>query len=498
MDGVCRDSFGLLNNSIFNVWTCSLCYIYLFPKEKLKFNYDRTSPGLIDVDVRSGYIRKDASDIKSTEYICDSLDEHECTRWKDCCRSAEQCCQHQRDTPLPTKKKFCPRTWDGWGCFDDTDPGDTVKISCPSYIKYGSLQGHVEKSCTDNGTWVLHPDTGKEWTSYKGCVNIKGIGGVVYAEVAANAFSLLLLVPSVAIFLTFRQLRGQQRIQLHVCLFVSFIMTSVLNMIWELVVYSDRIQNPAHETFMFQRQNTCKLINILGRYATATSFFWMFCEGLFLHRLLVHAFRSPRNIRPYCAIGWIGPSIPVCVYSIMRWKFANDICWVNNAGAFEWILYSPNLLSILINLIFLLGILRILLTQLHQHPNEPSNYRRAIKATFVLVPLFGLQLFLVIYRPSKSKWLNVYEIASKLIIGSQGGIIALVFCYFNGEVITCLKNSLRKLEIFKSKRHSLVTNYTVVSQRFRENDNFAREKTEMYDVEHIMLTEPNRTGNGKI
>ncbi|XP_045169425.1 calcitonin gene-related peptide type 1 receptor-like [Mercenaria mercenaria] len=198
MDGVCRDSFGLLNNSIFNVWTCSLCYMYLFPTEKLKFNFNRISPGLIDVDVRN------ASDLKSTEYICDSLDEYDCTRWKDCCRSAEQCCQHQRDTPFPTKKKVCPRTWDGYSCFEDTYPGDTAKISCPSYMKYGDLRGHVEKSCTENGTWLSHPYTGKQWTNYTGCVTIKSISGVVNAEVSANAFSLLLLVPSVAISLTFR------------------------------------------------------------------------------------------------------------------------------------------------------------------------------------------------------------------------------------------------------------------------------------------------------
>jgi peptide subunit release factor 1 (eRF1) len=80
----------------------------------------------------------------------------------------------------------------------------------------------------------------------------------------------------------------------------------------------------------------------------------------------------------------------------------------------------------------------------------------------------------------------------------QGGVIALVICYFNGEVIACLKNTLRKLEIFKSKRHSLVTNYTVVSQRFRDNDTVVREKTEMCEMENIMLTETKNNVNGNI
>lgn len=86
---------------------------------------------------------------------------------------------------------------------------------------------------------------------------------------------------------------------------------------------------------------------------------------------------------------------------------------------------------------------------------------------------------------------------SYFLLYFQGGVIALVICFFNGEVIACLKNTLRKLEIFKSKRHSLVTNYTVVSQRFRDNDTVMREKTEMCDVENIMLTET-KNGNGNI
>lgn len=339
-----------------------------------------------------------------------------------------------------------------------------------TYHEYHGLKfsGHVEKHCTNNGTRALHPETGHEWTDYSQCVNIKGFTGVVYAGVSASVISLLLLVPAVVIFLAFKPLRRQQRIQLHVSLFVSFILTSTLNVLWELLVYNDRIENPFNQTFMFKQQTACKMIYILVRYATCTNYFWMFCEGLYLHRLLLLAFQIPRHIKQYFIIGWVGPSIPVIVYFVMRLKFANDICWVKNAGGFEWVLYTPNLLCILVNLFFLLSILRILLTQLHQHPNEPSNYRRALKATFVLVPLFGLQLFLVIYRPTNNDWQNIYEIASKLIIDSQGGMIALVFCYCNGEVLTHLKSSLHKLTR-KKPRLSPVTNYTVLPQSTQES-----------------------------
>ena len=51
----------------------------------------------------------------------------------------------------------------------------------------------------------------------------------------------------------------------------------------------------------------------------------------------------------------------------------------------------------------------------------PCVYRRALKATFVLIPLFGLHLFLVIYRPIGHGVQGIYEVISTVIINSQVG-----------------------------------------------------------------------------
>jgi hypothetical protein len=48
------------------------------------------------------------------------------------------------------------------------------------------------------------------------------------------------------------------------------------------------------------------------------------------------------------------------------------------------------------------------------------HFRRGLKALFFLVPLFGIQLFFVIYRPPAEKTYRfVYEIMSKFIVDSQ-------------------------------------------------------------------------------
>jgi hypothetical protein len=44
-------------------------------------------------------------------------------RWQSCCFSAHDCCERQLASPLGDLNKTCGRTWDGWGCWDDTKPG---------------------------------------------------------------------------------------------------------------------------------------------------------------------------------------------------------------------------------------------------------------------------------------------------------------------------------------------------------------------------------------
>ena len=64
-------------------------------------------------------------------------------------------------------------------------------------------------------------------------------------------------------------------------------------------------------------------------------------------------------------------------------------------------------------------------------------FRRALKATFVLVPLFGIQLMFIIYRPpASSAGAKEFEIISYLITNLQVIVnidIATVVFYYNGR-----------------------------------------------------------------
>ncbi|XP_052247321.1 calcitonin gene-related peptide type 1 receptor-like [Dreissena polymorpha] len=301
------------------------------------------------------------------------------------------------------------------------------------------------KDCTENGTWWVDSETSSEWTNYTTCVQTQDYQTVVYVAFACNILSLALLVPACVIFLGIRQLRAQKRIKLHLCLFLSFIFACIVTLIWDVAVYLDRLHNRRSETVMHRNSDACKLLYILTRYVSTANFFWMFCEGFYLHRLIVHAFSTPKSLMPYYVFGWLISWIPSIIYAIVRASNEdyNRSCWVYNIDTFEWLLYTPNMMCVLANVVFLANILKILCSKLQAHPNEPSNYRKALKATFVLIPLFGLQQFIVIYRPPPTSSIAfAYEVTQTVITNTQGAIVALIFCFLNGEVHTFLRSCL--------------------------------------------------------
>ncbi|GFY69334.1 calcitonin gene-related peptide type 1 receptor, partial [Trichonephila inaurata madagascariensis] len=113
-------------------------------------------------------------------------------------------------------------------------------------------------------------------------------------------------------------------------------------------------------------------------------------------------------------------------------------CWAVPVKPYEWVANGLNLLSLFLNLVFLINIIRVLWTKLRAtHANEPSQFRKAVRATLVLVPLFGLHFILVMYRPQNGDCfvLEGYSYFSYAMDGLQGLLVSLIFCYLNGEAV---------------------------------------------------------------
>lgn len=475
----CRYQHMSYDVPLFKVLTCSFCYVYMFKPETTQLHLEFTRAGPVlkagpEGNFKYSYppgsvFRADLDNSSMVTQICEPLSESECEKWTTCCQTATKCCIRQQNLPTASQNwSHCPRTWDGFGCFDDTSAGSTAYISCPSYVEHASDQETAYKVCWPNGTWYVHPQTGKQWSNYSTCLHgkVKDQMVLIYIGLGCNLISLSLLIPSCAIFLAFRQLRIQQRVRLHICFFSSFIASAIIAILWDFIVVSDKMNSPGDESVVQQNTGGCKFLYVLKRYTQSATYFWMFCEGFYLHRLIVRAFEIPKSLIIYYFIGIGGPWISTIVYAIIKASVSeyDQNCWINNINGFEWLIYTPNLLCLFANVFFLGNILYILLTQLQSHPNEPSGYRRAIKATFVLIPLFGIQWGPVIYRPANTMW---YEVLRIVIQHTQGAFVSLIFCIFNGEVHGHLKNCFSRISgrpLYRPRRELSTTSGTVYTQ----------------------------------
>ncbi|GFY41591.1 calcitonin receptor [Trichonephila inaurata madagascariensis] len=66
---------------------------------------------------------------------------------------------------------YCPRTFDGWGCWNDTLAGKTAYIPCPQFITGFLPERSAHKECNPDGSWYRHPDTNRTWSNYTTCVD---------------------------------------------------------------------------------------------------------------------------------------------------------------------------------------------------------------------------------------------------------------------------------------------------------------------------------------
>ncbi|XP_076330081.1 calcitonin gene-related peptide type 1 receptor-like [Tachypleus tridentatus] len=323
------------------------------------------------------------------------------------------------------------------------------------------------KTCGPNGTWLVTKHS-KEWTDYSRCGIVDSLRNRLYFHVITFAVSISALIPALLILSAYKQLRVP-RITIHKNLFLSLVLNGTFIIIFRTTVISEETDARGDNQNFFQENGPgCKVLFVATKYFRMTSYMWMFCEGFYLHRLITATFTEHKNLITFYAIGWGLPIIPVGVYAVLRKALKDERCWVIPIGTYEWVMNGPYLCSLLLNLAFLCNIVRNLVTKIRAtHPNEPSQCRKAVRGTLILVPLFGVHFFLDKYRPSPGEcgWMDAYIYFSFAIDGLQGFVVALIFCYLNGEVISLLKRSYQR---YKFNIHSLST-YPMVARLSTSN-----------------------------
>ncbi|XP_030014712.1 calcitonin gene-related peptide type 1 receptor-like [Sphaeramia orbicularis] len=337
----------------------------------------------------------------------------------------------------------CNTTWDGWLCWDETEAGVTAEQNCPDYFEDFDPHAPASKVCSETGHWGRHPQSNRTWTNFTNCkantthldekIKMQAAMTHFYLVMIGHGLSLVSLLISLTIFFHFKSL-SCQRITLHKNLFLSFVLNSIITVVWLTTVvkkggntYSDSV--------------SCKLLMFIHLYLFSCNYFWMLCEGIYLHTLIVVAvFAEKQHLMWYYLLGWGFPLIPAVIHSIARLCYYNDRCWVSSDTSLLYIIHGPICAALVVNLFFLLNIVRVLITKLRvTHQAESSLYMRAVRATLILIPLLGIQFVLLPYKPHEHSVAEIYLYIMDILMHYQGLLVSTIFCFFNGEVQSVLR-----------------------------------------------------------
>ncbi|XP_014836409.1 PREDICTED: parathyroid hormone/parathyroid hormone-related peptide receptor isoform X1 [Poecilia mexicana] len=387
---------------------------------------------------------------------------------------------------------FCSPEWDGIVCWPEGHPGDLVSTLCPDYIHDFNHKGLAYRRCDSNGTWKL-VSVNKTWANYSECSKFLHINDYIHEKevfhrlyiiyTVGYSISLGSIMVAVVILGYFRRLHCTRN-YIHMHLFVSYMLRAVSIFVKDIVLYpGSALENmervtvedfrsiteapPASKTQFI----TCKVVVTLFMYFLATNYYWILVEGLYLHSLIFMTFFSDKKyLWGFTLIGWGVPAVIVAIWATVRATLADTECWDLSAGNLKWIYQVPILVAVVINFILFLNIIRVLATKLLEtnagRCDTRQQYRKLLKSTLVLMPLFGVHYIIFHAMPytevSGIPWL--IQMHYEMLFNSfQGFLVAIIYCFCNGEVQAEIKKSWSRRTLaldFKRKARSGSNTYS--------------------------------------
>ncbi|XP_005388094.1 PREDICTED: calcitonin receptor [Chinchilla lanigera] len=357
----------------------------------------------------------------------------------------------QQLPPYEGEGPYCNRTWDGWMCWDDTPAGVVSVQLCPSYFPDFDSTEKVTKYCDENGVWFKHPDNNQTWTNYTLCnaftaEKLQNAYVLYYLAIVGHSLSIFVLVISLGIFVFFRSL-GCQRVTLHKHMFLTYILNSII-----IIVHL--VEVVPNGQLVLRDPVSCKILHFFHQYMMACNYFWMLCEGIYLHTLIVVAvFTEEQRLLWYYLLGWGFPLVPTIIHAITRVLYFNDNCWMSVDTHLLYIIHGPVMAALVVNFFFLLNIVRVLVTKMREtHEAESYMYLKAVKATLFLVPLLGIQFVVFPWRPSNKVLGKIYDYFMHSLIHFQGFFVATIYCFCNHEVKATLRRQWNQYKIQWNQR----------------------------------------------
>ncbi|XP_035687892.1 corticotropin-releasing factor receptor 2-like isoform X2 [Branchiostoma floridae] len=380
---------------------------------------------------------------------------------KELITTEEECLR--ADFHIP-EGEYCNSTWDRIYCWPHVSSGTTIYLPCPRGFDGSKLLAY--RTCDLTGQWQWGP-----WTNYTACLAHKlpePIMTFVVRDIYfyGSCLSLAFLLATVFIYYYLKRLSSSGRITIHKNLAISFL----LYYIFSVVLFEPYISTPENlEDSYRQVPGLCKFLVGAQRYFFTTNVFWMFVEGIHLHkRIAVAVFSAEANMLLYSAIGWGIPSLLVIAWSVVMVMFHAHACWDQyNKLPYIWILSGPIYLVLSVNLGFLINIIRILVQKLKEKQTvESQQVTKAAKATLILFPLLGVPHLLLLHDLAEggaAQW--IYQIFNAVMQAMQGVFIAVIYCFFDLEV----QREFRRIISRWSRRRSSTLRRTSSSALTRQS-----------------------------
>ncbi|XP_060530346.1 parathyroid hormone/parathyroid hormone-related peptide receptor-like [Cylas formicarius] len=360
--------------------------------------------------------------------------------------------------------KGCRRVFDGLYCWPETEPGALATQNCTNeYWRATNKDGLVTKQCNHNSTWFVDPDR-ESGTNFSQCGGIyifdnslsNGTIDPIYetwlpiikdTAYVGYSVSILSLAMALAIFVNIKRLHCERN-KLHVNLFLSFVMRALMFILKDaLYVRGTALRNDAtydeDGDAYFNYSWLCRILISVRYYFILSNFTFMLMEGLYLHNLIfLNLFSENHGTTAYCVTGWALPALFITSWMILRALFENTLCWTQKDDKHISLLIDvPVGVTVVINFILFIIIVRVLVLKLHftsTFIQQRKKYRKLLKSTLILIPLFGIPYILSLvssFYVHRSKILEVtWLFFDQTFTAFQGLFAALVYCLLNSEV----------------------------------------------------------------
>ncbi|XP_047233697.1 glucagon-like peptide 2 receptor [Girardinichthys multiradiatus] len=400
---------------------------------------------------------------KATGSLLESLISKRMEYWENCNRTLSS-------APFPANGNYCKGTFDLFVCWPHSSPGN-VSVPCPPFLPWITKDDNrrAHRECLENGSWRQMENSSDPWRNDSECVEDQYFkdkedemlrhSALRLISVIGYSLSLFSLTLATLLIGILRKLHCTRN-YIHMNLFVSFILRAVAVILKEIILHIMYSNLPEDDPGWNSYPSSaiallCKFSKVCMEYFVACNYFWLLVEAIFLHTLLFTAVLTKRCLlKKYMLLGWGTPVLFVTPWTVVKILYENTGCWSIMNRWFWWIIRGPITLSVLVIFFIFIKILMLLLSKLKADQLKFTDYRYSLaRATLVLIPLLGIHevVFTVLIDECVEGNSRYARNFINLTLSSfQGFLVAVLYCFANGEVQTELK---KRWQLFLFTNH---------------------------------------------